>query len=364
MQTFFTMFTIACTLIALNYFAIKITNKISDMQELLLAPILTGAASILMTFQPLETDFVNLDLRFVPIIMAGLRFGMRTTALSSIIPIMYSFSTEGAAGWWGIMMGILLPAVISCCYHSRDNRLAYSHIRLSHALWISLWLFAIQSAAGLIWVKSWSWIGSSLFLWTLSAGAIAVLIAMYNDQNRTWMLHRQLELRANQDSLTRLPNFRSFVEIADNVLSRRPVSIFMIDIDDFKNYNDTVGHLQGDQLLKEMGELLRHTVGEQDYVARYGGEEFIVICHSYESQQAERLAKSICDAVAVYPFANREIQPASRISVSIGIACAHKPGEDLYHLIGQADQALYDSKRSGKNQYTIYRGEAVAIAHA
>jgi diguanylate cyclase len=364
MQTFFTMFTIICTLIALNYFALKVTNKISDSQELFFAPLLTGAASIMMTFQPLETGFVNLDLRFVPIIMAGLRFGLRTTALSSILPILHTFAREGFDGWWGILMGIVIPAVISCCYHRKEYRLPYSNIKLPNALWISFWLFVIQSSAGLLWVKSWTWIGSSLFLWTISAGAIAVLIAMYNDQNKTWILHRQLELRANQDSLTRLPNFRSFIEIAGNMLSRRPISIFMIDIDNFKNYNDTVGHLQGDQLLREMGELLRHTVGEQDYVARYGGEEFIVICHSYDRQQVEQLAKTICDAVSIHPFANREIQPGSRISVSIGIACALKSGEDLYRLIGHADLALYTSKSSGKNQYTIYQEDAPALAHA
>jgi diguanylate cyclase len=363
MQTFFTVFTIACTLIALNYAALKIRNRLlNNGHEIVFAPILTGLASILMSFQSLESGFGFLDLRCIPIIMAGLRFGWGISFLSLLLPGSYFYLVSGNGSWPGIVFGLLLPAIFSSLFHRSEYRSSFSNIRLLDGIWICAILHIFQSGIGLFFSREWHWVGQSLFMCALSMSVVTVLIAMYNDENKAWLLQRQLELKANQDSLTLLPNLRSFMDIAGNMMKRRRISVLMIDIDNFKNYNDNLGHLQGDQLLREVGQVLRQTIGEKDYIARYGGEEFIVICHSCERSEVDKLAARICEMISTYPFAYRDIQPDSCISVSIGISTACSEGDDLNRLISEADQALYFSKNSGKNQYTVYEDMKLEIA--
>jgi diguanylate cyclase len=174
---------------------------------------------------------------------------------------------------------------------------------------------------------------------------------MYNDENRTWMLQRRLELQANQDGLTGLPNLRSFMNIARNTVLLRPISIMMIDIDNFKKYNDTFGHLQGDKLLREVGQILRSSVYEHDYVARYGGEEFIIMSQLTDYEQLSDYAYRLCHAVEAHQSNSQE---EARTTISIGISISESQQDELLRMISEADEALYISKGNGKNRYTFY----------
>lgn len=365
MDTLFTIVTNACTLVTLNYLAIKIRNRmLIDAYGLLSVPLFTGCAAILMMLQPLDTGLVTLDLRLVPIVMAGLRYGGTTALLSSVIPATYSYLIGGLSEWWGIAFGLVIPAIVSALHHNPEYRGGYARIRFADGLKTTGWLILAQTAVGyaLMRPEAWTWFGTNLFLLAVSGSVITLLIGMYNDEINNWMLQRQLELRANQDGLTRLPNFRSFQDIGHSMLSRRRIAIMMIDIDNFKNYNDTLGHQQGDQLLRQVGEVLRQTIGMQDYIARYGGEEFIVMCHTPDPPALHALAQHICREVTSTPFPGREIQPGGIVSVSIGISIAQRPGDDLHQLIAEADEALYMSKHNGKNQYHLYQTTAEPVS--
>ncbi|WJH32211.1 GGDEF domain-containing protein [Paenibacillus sp. CC-CFT747] len=197
--------------------------------------------------------------------------------------------------------------------------------------------------------------------WAVSIVMVFLLIAMLNEESSAWFDQRKLELMASQDRLTRLPNLRSFMRIAENTLKEQPIAILMLDIDDFKNYNDRLGHLQGDQLLQEAGAVLRSAAGEKDYVARYGGEEFIVMSSGCDDISMAVLAGKLCRTVSDYPFPKREVQPDGRITISVGAAAAKQPKEDLRRLIAQADEALYYSKHTGKSKYTIYEDTLPAV---
>nr|WP_275983975.1 GGDEF domain-containing protein [Paenibacillus hamazuiensis] len=325
---------------------------------------MTGLASIIMMLQPVSGGFLPSDLRFAPIVMAGLRFGWGMSLLSTMIPAVYSFFKADPSYMQHLIQDLLLPAIISSSFHQKENDNGYIAIRV----WDGIKVCAVLSASRVAILfyetqqQTLSVYGAHLYMFLLSAAAITVLIYMFNDENRNWMLHRQLEFQANQDGLTKLPNIRSFLGIAKNTLKRRKISIFMIDIDNFKSFNDTYGHLVGDELLRHVGELLRLSIEEQDYVARYGGEEFIIMSQTTDEEELAAYAHSLCSKVASTPFTdpNGEIDGTDKpsVTISVGISVATRTNDDLQRIISEADEALYVSKRTGKNKYSLYYSDA------
>src|SRR5262249_39750366 len=131
------------------------------------------------------------------------------------------------------------------------------------------------------------------------------------------MMFAQIQHSANMDGLTQLANKRHFMQrMAEEVLKvekepneRRPLSLFLFDIDHFKSYNDTNGHLAGDEALKITGKLLKQIVRQDDLAARYGGEEFAVILPNTDKQGALRLAEKVRRAVEAHEYADQAAQP-------------------------------------------------------
>lgn len=355
----------SCTLVTLSYAALKLRNRVAGgANEWVLVPLFTGLASILMMLLPIPVESIfALDFRHIPIMMAGLCFGLPMALLSVIAPAAFSVWQAHPYLLYDMLQSLILPALISSFVHQRNYRSGFERIRPAAALQMAFSLFLAKVAIGYA-ATTAPWPDYALMngcMFAITMLCLLALIAMHNDEHKSWLLQRQLELEANQDRLTGLPNVRGFLEIADSALKKRRISILMIDIDNFKNYNDTLGHLQGDRLLREAGALLRTIIGEKDYIARYGGEEFIVMCDTIDRNMLSVLAHRLCDAVAAYPFAGREVQPGKAISVSIGITSATSAEDDLYRLIAQADYALYDSKRAGKNRYTFYEQDEAAL---
>jgi diguanylate cyclase len=349
----------ACALLALSYIALKLRHlPVMENHERLLIPLLTGLAVIWMILQPDPAGQIAFDFCLAPIVMAGLRFGWLAGILSTVIPSLYYLYIEEPNVTFTILQSLMLPAIVSSIFHRRDYRLAYVKIRLSDGVKISGLLFLLRLVNTFLIGDNQQhpvhWVLENLSLFITSAAAITMLIVMFNEETRGWLLQRQLEMEANLDGLTRLPNFRSFDKIVRKTLQRKRISILMIDIDNFKNYNDCLGHLEGDNLLRQVGELLRHSIGEQDYLARYGGEEFVVMCNTIDERKLSSLADRLRNIIATYPFTGREVQPNECVSISIGISTAVKPNDDLQRIIAEADEALYDSKKDGKNKYSFF----------
>ncbi|WP_282940406.1 diguanylate cyclase [Paenibacillus sp. RC67] len=351
---YYISFTHACTLIALSYVALKLKNRLfMERHTMLIASLLTGIACIVMMLQPFPNDSLLTDLRFAPIIMAGLRFGSVVSLLSAILPSLYIFHIGEPLGLVRIMQDLVLPAIVSSQFYKKDHDSGYAMIPFQDGIKICVIMAAIRLGiqAYLRYELTPSLIASHLIMLALSVLAILVLIVMYNDDNRSMILQRRFELLANQDGLTGLPNLRSFMSIARNTFQQRPISIMMIDIDNFKRYNDTFGHLQGDKLLREVGQLLRSLIDERDYAARYGGEEFIVMSHTVDFPQLEQYARRLCHAVAAHPYQGTCSTPTT---ISIGISVSGSSKDDLLRIISEADEALYISKNNGKNRHTFY----------
>lgn len=173
-------------------------------------------------------------------------------------------------------------------------------------------------------------------------------------QRRLEEANTQLQALATHDGLTKLKNHRAFKEKLADELPRaarysQPVSLLLLDIDNFKQYNDTFGHPAGDDVLQIVARLLRENSRGTDFVARYGGEEFAILLPNTDASWAVHLGERLRSAIEREPWARR------MVTASFGAATftdsEHEEGAAA-DLLEAADRALYHSKRNGRNRIT------------
>ncbi|MCB1643974.1 MAG: diguanylate cyclase [Pseudomonadales bacterium] len=166
-----------------------------------------------------------------------------------------------------------------------------------------------------------------------------------------------LESMAKIDGLTQVSNRRSFderieIELARCKRNQSPLSIILCDIDCFKQYNDTYGHLAGDNCLKKVAKAIERNFGRAtDLVARYGGEEFVVLLPDTPVEDAFKKAESMLTAVTDLKIPHRKSVAHDFVSISLGVACMYgEKDTSRTDLISKADEALYQAKENGRNQ--------------
>ncbi|TCI71239.1 diguanylate cyclase [Exiguobacterium sp. SH0S7] len=188
--------------------------------------------------------------------------------------------------------------------------------------------------------------------------AILLLLAFVHtfrlERSKQALIHRSLH-----DALTGVWNRRAFDEKLERLWddteeSSTDVALLLLDIDAFKLYNDTYGHLAGDACLERVAHAVDKAVGEDGMVARYGGEEFAVLLRPHHVRQSKEVAERIRQAVLKLNILHEAYQPLRKVSVSIGVA-EHIPGLDVEKsdLIEAADRALYQAKQSGRNRVSM-----------
>jgi diguanylate cyclase (GGDEF)-like protein len=173
--------------------------------------------------------------------------------------------------------------------------------------------------------------------------------------------HLQAEVArlASSDALTGLANRRQLDfalgrEVARTVRTKEPLSVALIDIDHFKDVNDTFGHVAGDEVLREVSVALARSVRDVDLVARYGGEEFAIVLPNCASAGALVVVERVRAAVA-------SLGGVAKVTVSAGIATAAGEGTEGDSLIAAADEALYESKRGGRDRATLALNEEAVL---
>jgi diguanylate cyclase (GGDEF)-like protein/PAS domain S-box-containing protein len=169
----------------------------------------------------------------------------------------------------------------------------------------------------------------------------------------------KLEQIAITDPLTKVYNRRFFYEVAEKEIerakrSRSPISIIIFDIDHFKNVNDTYGHLTGDQVLINIANLCQRNIRTMDLFARFGGEEFVILMPDTDRVSAQETAERLRELIANTPMAIAGTIEVF-IAISLGIAnWDHNHPIEINTFLERADQALYQSKRSGRNRVIVW----------
>jgi len=167
-------------------------------------------------------------------------------------------------------------------------------------------------------------------------------------------LYEKTVQMSHMDSLTDLWNHGYFQYLLQTELEKAkamnaPLSLIMFDIDDFKIYNDTLGHQAGDRVLKELAELLKNQSRKMDHVCRYGGEEFTIILPQTDKNEAYLIAERLRMDIERHVFVDEETLPKKIFTASLGLATCPEDGETNTELIEASDKALYQAKNKGKN---------------
>jgi diguanylate cyclase (GGDEF)-like protein/PAS domain S-box-containing protein len=189
------------------------------------------------------------------------------------------------------------------------------------------------------------------------ANTTALMLALAVEAAQRQEAETRIEHLAWYDGLTGLPNrnllretMRDMIMTAAN--RKRRMAVMLIDLDRFKDVNDTLGHLVGDALIKSAAEMLRETVGDTGVVARLGGDEFVVLVSEFvHRQEVALLAARIAQALH-----RTDLVPNidTQVSASIGVALFPEHGRDMSTLLKNADAAMYQAKRDGRNQFSFF----------
>ena len=175
-------------------------------------------------------------------------------------------------------------------------------------------------------------------------------VALHNSQ-----LYGHIRALSYTDGMTGLHNYRFFrMRIKEEIARARRenslISLLIMDVDHFKNYNDTLGHPAGDEVLRQVSEILKSSVRDNDIVARYGGEEFAIILPGADKIGSYALAERIRQKVEEANFHREEIQPLGGVTISIGSGTFPDDAMTEDDLIVNTDQALYEAKNGGRNR--------------
>ena len=173
-------------------------------------------------------------------------------------------------------------------------------------------------------------------------------------QNKLISAREELRFRATHDELTGLSNRRVVLEAIDREYARRrreggDLGVVLIDLDHFKNVNDTYGHLAGDAVLREAARRMTASVRPYDTVGRYGGEEFLVVAPSCNSSGAVKLAERIRESIQALPMPSVSGPVSITASCGVAVSTTAKP-LDPQELLRSADEALYRAKENGRNR--------------
>lgn len=170
-------------------------------------------------------------------------------------------------------------------------------------------------------------------------------------------LRETLRNQSTRDLLTGLHN-RRFMdesltrEIHRAIRNQHPLGVIMLDIDHFKNFNDTFGHEAGDAVLHELGNFLMRSIRKGDIACRYGGEEFLLLLPEATLENTRQRAQELCDEVRKIEVQYRG-EMLGNITVSIGVAAFPDYGESRDDVVQAADRALYQAKKEGRNRVVV-----------
>jgi diguanylate cyclase (GGDEF)-like protein len=259
---------------------------------------------------------------------------------------------------FGLSPGVARPGVPAAKLFRATGSGGRYDARLSEGIWLEQQALAAQRRTGTFFKEGEGGRAMAVAQRPMAGGG---WVATYEDITERRRVESRVRFLAHHDALTRLPNRALFRDRIDMALKdvqggrRGRLALLCLDLDHFKNVNDTLGHPAGDALLDAVGRRLRNCVRDTDVVARLGGDEFAVLqLASGQPQQAEALAQRIVDALKTpYEIGGRRVT----VGVSVGIAVAAETGADADLLFRNADMALYRAKADRGGTYRFFEAE-------
>ncbi|MTJ02756.1 bifunctional diguanylate cyclase/phosphodiesterase [Idiomarina piscisalsi] len=234
-----------------------------------------------------------------------------------------------------------------------------NHVTSNVALTSGRWLLATAPISG-------SWVSRGPLYWSIVS--IGLLLALIMNAFMYYLLHTQVRLRAalktideqaNFDSLTQLHNRRSFIKHLNRLTSKdskyNSFAVLFIDLDHFKEVNDSLGHDFGDELLKVAGSRLKQQLRTEDFIARLGGDEFVVVINRLKSKEVINQLALKLNSALTKPFLLKHSQ--TQTSCSIGIALYPDDGLNTEQLLKNADLAMYAAKAAGRRTHYFFNDE-------
>lgn len=250
----------------------------------------------------------------------------------------------------------MLFSCIYLCLSQRENKLSIINGFFKNKSFLISYAFTLLFSIVLgILIEHEGIFGLFLFI------CVSLLVSFAYSQN--FLLFQDASSRARLDFLTGLNNHGSFKEILEQQIElakqkNQPLSLALLDLDDFKKYNDLYGHIQGDYLLKTFGALIESYTCSKHYItARYGGEEFVILMPNTGSHGAFYFVNQVRQSVNNTYVEGVEVLPYGCLSFSAGIAELEKGTYNSAELLNRADQAMYRSKAQGKNMVQIFQKE-------
>ncbi|WP_051294819.1 GGDEF domain-containing protein [Maridesulfovibrio bastinii] len=246
-------------------------------------------------------------------------------------------------GLAGFMYCMLVAVLLFKCFSILTN---YSYTILSSAL--------PHLAGTLGFVHNFPHLHYALLIWPAALLAVIIQSVQAHDYLLRYHLENELKELSNTDPLTGTKNRRYFMNLLDYEIHRAvrtnlKLSLLVLDIDSFKNINDTYGHPTGDMVISQIAEKCSQLSRDIDIVARMGGEEFSILLLGSNIRQAENVAERIRSSIEDIVFEDPK-NKSFNCTVSIGIAELESPHESGHDLFIRADKALYEAKKNGRNK--------------
>lgn len=351
---------ILITFISVGYilFKDKDIRYSSSIRVQILVGFVNGIVGIILMFHATKVSSnLILDFRYIPMLISAIYEGYIPVMISSVIISICRLLYFGVTKTSVLTMILIIIiadgfAFICNCKLSRKTKWFFCLGFLFISYFLSIFVL--------------NWIPSEVYmdLSTFYLGTIVVSFIVYFYQEfliEAVRYNEKMKMEATKDFLTGLNNRRYFESLFNDVLNRvqakgEKVSLLIIDVDFFKRINDTYGHSTGDLILKGLAQIFLNSVGKSDIVSRNGGEEFSVILPDASIDRAIDLAENLRRNVESNTFVISD-ELNLKITISIGISTYPDNTQDVFKIYQNADEALYEAKRSGRNKVISYCSE-------
>lgn len=356
----FDFFLNACILIsfisiAYIYFKDKdVTNNLSITLKITIGLISGVLGIILMLYGVRVMPNIIIDFRYMPILLTAVYCGFFPSIIASIIIgafriLYFGISEPSVIGFIGALIIGIGFSIICRLRLSRKWKWIFSLVYVFFIFYIALYAVLPISISFF----------KIMTLYCMGNICVACILYIYTQYlSKSVQLNKKLKNEATRDFLTGLNNVRqfhtSFNSISQLALRKEEsLSLLFIDVDFFKNVNDTYGHNLGDLVLKDLAEIFINTVRVFDIVSRNGGEEFSILLLDCSANHAMKIAERLRKKVEMHNF-NVSEKVHFNSTISIGVATYPCTTNNIDELLEDADKALYEAKRTGRNKVVLY----------